>query len=140
MKLLRIDMTKKHFKPKAKPGKGISKDILRQLKGLEKHLPPIAVEAYSGDTAPDSMYGVRGEQLLEANPNAVDKDGRAISKDAMYELPLKHKHSANHLRRLKEAYTQGGWEAVDKYVRSVKKLVIDESTKTPTQDGPTEEK
>lgn len=66
---------------------------------------------------------VKGDFILGHNPEAVDKNGKAIEPKTLYEIPTQQR--VNHYRRIKKLFSSGGYPAVIEYVNGVASLEVE---------------
>src|SRR5690242_15148491 len=86
-------------------GKVNMKRLRAELKAAALLLPPMIRIV---------KRGVKGQYLLDKNPNAKDADGKAILPDGNYTVDFQE--PVNHYKVMKGIFKTGGAAAVDKYV------------------------
>lgn len=87
----------------------LTKQQEKDLKKLAASLPPCKYQAFAGT--------ISGADLLKEFPALVADTGTEVIPGKMYKRPVYL--DANHFKRLKQVYKDGGNPAVEKYINQV---------------------
>jgi hypothetical protein len=93
------------------------KQMYRDLQKIAQRLPFNYVEH-------KASLEYRGSEILEANPEAKDKEGNPIDPKKIYFINGSQRHVVDHYKRMKRIYRRDGEDGVKHYVTEVMALEL----------------
>lgn len=69
-----------------------------------------------------------GADILKTNPKATDSEGKVISSDKNYVVPVTKRYPVDHFKRMKRIYRSKGLPGVQEYVNGVMGIEIHAAT------------